>query len=50
MKSEVSLHVLESNDLKQKKEGLSLTVGSEITVKGWVRTVRNQKNLLIYRN
>lgn len=30
-------------DLKQKNPALSLKVGSEITVKGWVRTVRNQK-------
>ncbi len=30
-------------DLKQKNPTFSLKVGSEITVKGWVRTVRNQK-------
>jgi asparaginyl-tRNA synthetase len=30
-------------DLKQKNPSLALKIGSEITVKGWVRTVRNQK-------
>lgn len=30
-------------DLKHKNPNLDLKVGSEITVKGWVRTVRNQK-------
>lgn len=30
-------------DLKQKNPIFALKVGSEVTVKGWVRTVRNQK-------
>ncbi|HRD54973.1 MAG TPA: asparagine--tRNA ligase, partial [Parachlamydiaceae bacterium] len=30
-------------DLKQNNPAFSLKVGSEVTVKGWVRTVRNQK-------
>lgn len=30
-------------DLKQQNPAFALKVGSEVTVKGWVRTVRNQK-------